>query len=152
VNVSERVKRERGYSRSCGASARTGRPRSSNSYATFWATTLQIPASRPSWSGEAARRQTTWPRSGALARSSRQEVEKDHRLAESRVKALTGVTSIKLYICNLNRKRPESTGSGGTRIRTGDTMIFSHMPKVIPMRVCRIGKRISVHRVSSDIA
>src|ERR671916_1075359 len=40
----------------------------------------------------------------------------------------------KLYVCSLNRKRPESTGSGGTRIRNGDTMIFSHMPRPLDMR------------------
>jgi hypothetical protein len=37
--------------------------------------------------------------------------------------------------------------SGGARIRTGDTMIFSHMQKPIGMRKTRIGKRIYVHRV-----
>src|SRR5215208_6185428 len=37
--------------------------------------------------------------------------------------------------------------SGGTRIRTGDTMIFSHIHKPLGMRICRIGKRICVHRV-----
>jgi hypothetical protein len=35
--------------------------------------------------------------------------------------------------------------SGGTRIRTGDTMIFSHMQKPLGMRKTRIGKRIYVH-------
>jgi hypothetical protein len=35
--------------------------------------------------------------------------------------------------------------SGGTRIRTGDTMIFSHMPRPLGMRICRIGKLICVH-------
>jgi hypothetical protein len=40
--------------------------------------------------------------------------------------------------------------SGGTRIRTGDTMIFCHMQKPLPMRICRIGKRICVHRVPLD--
>jgi hypothetical protein len=40
--------------------------------------------------------------------------------------------------------------SGGTRIRTGDTMIFCHMHKPLPMRICRIGKRICVHRVPLD--
>jgi hypothetical protein len=39
---------------------------------------------------------------------------------------------------------------GGTRIRTGDTMIFSHMQKPLPMRIYRIGKRIYVHRVPLD--
>jgi hypothetical protein len=34
--------------------------------------------------------------------------------------------------------------SGGTRIRTGDTMIFSHIQKPLGMEICRIGKRISV--------
>jgi hypothetical protein len=37
--------------------------------------------------------------------------------------------------------------SGGTRIRTGDTMIFSHIQKPLGMRIHRIGKRIYVHRV-----
>jgi hypothetical protein len=37
--------------------------------------------------------------------------------------------------------------SGGTRIRTGDTMIFSHMQKPLGMRICRIGKRIYVQGV-----
>src|SRR5215204_7048332 len=40
--------------------------------------------------------------------------------------------------------------SGGTRIRTGDTMIFSHMRRPIGMRKTRIGKRIYVHRVPGD--
>jgi hypothetical protein len=35
--------------------------------------------------------------------------------------------------------------SGGTRIRTGDTMIFSHVPRPLGMRKTRIGKRIYVH-------
>ena len=30
--------------------------------------------------------------------------------------------------------------SGGTRIRTGDTMIFSHIPRPLGMRKSRIGK------------
>src|SRR5829696_8557217 len=42
--------------------------------------------------------------------------------------------------------------SGGTRTRTGDTMIFSHMSRPLGMRFYRISKRISVHRVSLDIA
>jgi len=37
--------------------------------------------------------------------------------------------------------------SGGTRIRTGDTMIFSHIQKPLGMRKTRIGKRTYVHRV-----
>jgi hypothetical protein len=40
--------------------------------------------------------------------------------------------------------------SGGTRIRTGDTMIFSHIQKPLGMRKTRMGKRISVHRVPLD--
>ncbi len=35
--------------------------------------------------------------------------------------------------------------SGGTRIRTGGTMIFRHLPGPLGMRKTRIGKRISVH-------
>jgi hypothetical protein len=35
--------------------------------------------------------------------------------------------------------------SGGTRIRTRDTMIFSHMRSPIGMRKTRIPKRIYVH-------
>jgi len=35
--------------------------------------------------------------------------------------------------------------SGGTRIRTGDTMIFIHIHKPLGMRDFRIGKRISFH-------
>jgi hypothetical protein len=35
--------------------------------------------------------------------------------------------------------------SGGTRIRTGDTMIFSHMQKPLGMRKSRVGMRIFVH-------
>jgi hypothetical protein len=35
--------------------------------------------------------------------------------------------------------------SGGTRIRTGDTMIFSHIPNPLGMRKTRIAKRICVH-------
>ena len=31
----------------------------------------------------------------------------------------------KLCTCGLKRKGPDKTGSGGTRTRTGDTMIFS---------------------------
>ena len=37
--------------------------------------------------------------------------------------------------------------SGGTRIRTGDTMIFRHMQKPLGMRETRVSKRISVQRV-----
>jgi hypothetical protein len=37
--------------------------------------------------------------------------------------------------------------SGGTRIRTGDTMIFSHIQKPVGMRKTRIGKRICVQGV-----
>ena len=40
--------------------------------------------------------------------------------------------------------------SGGTRIRTGDTMIFSHIQKPLGMRICRIGKRIYVQGVPLD--
>jgi hypothetical protein len=40
--------------------------------------------------------------------------------------------------------------SGGTRIRTGDTMIFSDFRRPIGMRICRIGKRIYVHGVPLD--
>jgi hypothetical protein len=40
--------------------------------------------------------------------------------------------------------------SGGTRIRTGDTMIFGHIPRPLGMRKTRIGKRISVHGVPLD--
>src|SRR5215208_6462156 len=40
--------------------------------------------------------------------------------------------------------------SGGTRIRTGDTMIFSHMPRPLGMRKTRISKQISVHGVPLD--
>ena len=40
--------------------------------------------------------------------------------------------------------------SGGTRIRTGDTMIFSHMQKPLGMRKTRMGKRICVHGVPLD--
>ncbi len=35
--------------------------------------------------------------------------------------------------------------SGGTRIRTGDTMIFRHMQKPLGMRQIRKSKRIYVH-------
>jgi hypothetical protein len=42
--------------------------------------------------------------------------------------------------------------SGGTRIRTGDTMIFSHIPRPLGMRQILISKRVSVHRVSSNTA
>ena len=37
--------------------------------------------------------------------------------------------------------------SGGTRIRTGDTMIFSHIQRPLGMRIHRVGKRIYVRRV-----
>jgi hypothetical protein len=40
--------------------------------------------------------------------------------------------------------------SGGTRIRTGDTMIFSHMQKPLGMGQTRIGKRICVQGVPMD--
>ena len=40
--------------------------------------------------------------------------------------------------------------SGGTRIRTGDTMIFSHIQKPLGMRKTRVGKRIYVQRVPLD--
>jgi hypothetical protein len=42
--------------------------------------------------------------------------------------------------------------SGGTRIRTGDTMIFSHIRRLLGMRVYRIPKRIFVHGVPSVVA
>jgi hypothetical protein len=35
--------------------------------------------------------------------------------------------------------------SGGTRIRTWDTMIFSHIQKPLGMRKTRVDKRIYVH-------
>ncbi len=41
--------------------------------------------------------------------------------------------------------------SGGTRIRTGDTMIFGQMPRRLGMQATLIGKRISVHRISLDV-
>jgi hypothetical protein len=37
--------------------------------------------------------------------------------------------------------------SGGIRIRTGDTMIFSHLQKPLGMRKTRVGMRIYVHCV-----
>jgi hypothetical protein len=37
--------------------------------------------------------------------------------------------------------------SGGTRIRTGDTMIFRHMRKPLGMRQILVGKPIYVRRV-----
>jgi hypothetical protein len=40
--------------------------------------------------------------------------------------------------------------SGGIRIRTEDTMIFSHMQKPLGMRKTRTGKRISVPGVPLD--
>jgi hypothetical protein len=40
--------------------------------------------------------------------------------------------------------------SGGTRIRTGDTMIFSHIQKPLGMRKTLVGKRIYVHRAPLD--
>jgi hypothetical protein len=40
--------------------------------------------------------------------------------------------------------------SGGTRIRTGDTMIFGHTQKPLGMRQTRISRRISVHGVPLD--
>ena len=40
--------------------------------------------------------------------------------------------------------------SGGTRIRTGDTMIFSHFRRPLGMRIRRIGKGIYVHGVPLD--
>ena len=40
--------------------------------------------------------------------------------------------------------------SGGTRIRTGDTMIFSHFRRPIGKRKTRVGKRICVHGVPLD--
>ena len=42
--------------------------------------------------------------------------------------------------------------SGGTRTRTGDTMIFSNMSRSLGMQQIRIAKRISVRRVSLDVA
>jgi hypothetical protein len=50
------------------------------------------------------------------------------------------------------RSRLSTWGSGGTRTRTGDAMIFSHVLEALGMRQTRICKRISVHRVSLDIA
>ena len=43
--------------------------------------------------------------------------------------------------------KPAENGSGGTRIRTGDTKIFSHMQKPLGMRKTRIAKRIYVQGV-----
>ena len=40
--------------------------------------------------------------------------------------------------------------SGGTRIRTGDTMIFSHIREALRYAETRIGRRIYVHRVPLD--
>jgi hypothetical protein len=40
--------------------------------------------------------------------------------------------------------------SGGTRIRTGNTMISSHLPRPLGMRKTRIGKRIFVQGVPLD--
>jgi hypothetical protein len=40
--------------------------------------------------------------------------------------------------------------SGGTRIRPGDTMIFSHIPNPLGMRKTRVGKRIYIRRVPLD--
>ena len=40
--------------------------------------------------------------------------------------------------------------SGETRIRTGDTMIFSHIQKPLGIRTARVGKRIYVHGVPLD--
>ena len=40
--------------------------------------------------------------------------------------------------------------SGGTRIRTGDTIIFSRFRRPIGMRKTRVGKQIYVHGVSLD--
>jgi hypothetical protein len=40
--------------------------------------------------------------------------------------------------------------SGGTLIRTGDTMIFSHIQKPLGMRKTRVGMRIYVHIVPLD--
>jgi hypothetical protein len=45
-----------------------------------------------------------------------------------------------------------SLESGGTRNRTGDTMIFSHIPRPLGMRETRISKRIRDHRVPLDTA
>jgi hypothetical protein len=42
--------------------------------------------------------------------------------------------------------------SGGTRIRTGDTMIFSHIRRPIGMRKTRIGMRIFVHKYRQILA
>jgi hypothetical protein len=41
--------------------------------------------------------------------------------------------------------------SGGTRIRTGDTMLFRHIHKPLGMRKTRVGKRIYVRRVPVGI-
>src|ERR671911_1001994 len=40
--------------------------------------------------------------------------------------------------------------SGGTRIRTGDTMIFRHMQQPLGMRKTRVGKPVYVRRVPLD--
>ena len=43
-------------------------------------------------------------------------------------------------------------GNGEARNRTGDTMIFSHVPRPLGILKSRIGKEISVHRVSLELA
>jgi hypothetical protein len=40
--------------------------------------------------------------------------------------------------------------SGGTRIRTGDTMIFGHIPRPLGMRIHGIGMQIYVQGVPLD--
>jgi hypothetical protein len=42
--------------------------------------------------------------------------------------------------------------SGGTRIRTGGTMIFRHMQEPLGMRESRTAKQNPVHGVPSDIS
>jgi hypothetical protein len=42
--------------------------------------------------------------------------------------------------------------SGGTRIRTGDTMIFSHFRGPLGMRIFRICKQVFVHGVPPVVA
>jgi hypothetical protein len=63
------------------------------------------------------------------------------------------VTRERLLLTRVVAPLPEdsqSIGSGGNQIRTGDTMIFSHMQKPLGMRYIRIGKRFSVQGVQLD--
>src|SRR5215211_9035130 len=77
----------------------------------------------------------------------------EHRAS---VRILEGLPTVILAILPSSRRVASFSSicrtyiNGGTRIRTGDSMIFSHFRRPIGMRKTRVGKWIFVHEVPSD--